>query len=106
MPDPETPIFRWPMSWDGARPKLIEQDSREDITQCAENTVRTPLGFRPEEPGFGLEDMAFDVGPDEQAVADAIEDADERAVVLAEQEPDQFDTMVTRIITRVQGRIA
>lgn len=72
---PVNPHFQVPFAWDAdGHAKVVEQDSTEEVQQCVEAIVRTPVGHRLELPTAGMPDMVFDqggplIGPVERAIA-------------------------------------
>jgi phage baseplate assembly protein W len=51
----EIPHFTFPFNFDAYN----EQDSIEDVTACVAAILSCPVGFRAEEPQFGIGDQAF-----------------------------------------------
>ncbi len=73
--------FTLPFKW-GANhhAEVVEQDSPEDITQCAEAVLATPRGFRLEIPDFGIiKPILEENGPNLQALRSALEEWEPRA---------------------------
>lgn len=104
----DTPQFDLPfrLGDDGA-PVEIEQDSVEEIGDCVEVLLRTPLGFYDDQPDFGVELPLFEesggaVNMDE--VQTAIAAWEERADVLIDSRPDLLDLFVSRVTINVRAR--
>jgi phage baseplate assembly protein W len=54
-----TPHFAAPFRVTGSSAAVVEQDSQEEIESCVEAVLRTPVGSRIEEPGYGIPDETF-----------------------------------------------
>lgn len=74
------PHFSLPFRADGGRIALSDDDSIEEITDCATNVLRTPVGWLEWQPDLGRPDYAFTAGGvTPAAVADLITPWEERA---------------------------
>lgn len=105
MPDIETPQFDLPfrLDADGKEVPVNEQDSVEDVGDCVEAILRTPLGFFEDDPDFGYEDPTFTEGrPEMEEVQTAIMLNEERAEVLIEESPDLLNQFVSRVHVNVE----
>lgn len=89
----EVPHLRVPLVVAGGRFATVEQDSVDEVAQCAEAVVRTPMGRRDLEPEFGIPDQAFDV--DLPAISDQLSEWEPRALAKLDQE--DLEDLVTRI---------
>ena len=82
-----------------------EQDSIDEIADCALATMLCPLGFRVELPSFGLPDMTFAMPRvDTDEVRTVIERWEPRAALRLTQEPDALDELIDRVQMIVQVR--
>ena len=89
----EGPHLKVPLALAGSRLATVEQDSIDEVAQCVEAVVRTPMGHRDLEPEFGIPDQAFDADP--QAISDQLTEWEPRA--LAKFDEEDLDDLVTRI---------
>lgn len=55
----DVPHFDRPFRLSGSRFAVLEQDSDEELANCAWAIVSTPLGSRDEAPDFGVPDLPF-----------------------------------------------
>jgi phage baseplate assembly protein W len=60
---------------------VVEQDSPDEVVDCVEVLLRTPVGSREDLPEYGIEDPAFENEPDIAGILDAIGDWEPRAPV-------------------------
>jgi hypothetical protein len=84
---------------------VSEQDSVDEIADCCAVILLCPFQFRVELPEFGLPDPTFqmpivDVG----VIRTVVERWEQRASLLLDAQPDQFDELLTRVQTLVQVR--
>jgi hypothetical protein len=85
----DAPRLAYPLRLHRGGANTVEQDSIEDLASSAFFALRTPPGWRPEAPGFGVPDVTFD--PDAaEAILEALAASDARLVVLAEEETTQL----------------
>jgi hypothetical protein len=78
----DVPHLQWPFRLAGRKLAQVEQDSLEDLQQSVHAFLSTPLGSRPLNPDFGLEDPTFSAGVDPlQLEADIEASEDGRAAV-------------------------
>lgn len=81
----DIPHFRLPVQVHDGRFAVVEQDSLDEIGQCAETVLRYPLGHRLDLPDFGLSDQAFGMGgADMVEIGEAIETWEPRATSLVD----------------------
>jgi phage baseplate assembly protein W len=92
------PHFDLPFRFSGKSVAVVEQDSYEDIANCVESILRTPQGYRDDEPDFGNPLDAFETIPvNTDIIADAIAVQEPRATVLLNEYPDALDSLVDNI---------
>lgn len=73
------PRLRLPITFNGASFDVVEQDSPEDVTQCALSVIATPEGSRVELPDFGIPEFRFAAGGvDESELVAAINEWEPR----------------------------
>lgn len=90
------PHFALPFRLVDGAPAVTEQDSFEEIHDCASAIARTELGFRLEAPGFGVPDQAFTDNRNSAAViAAAIEQSEPRTRLFGSAELEQLVSNVT-----------
>ena len=81
---------------------VAEQNSFEDIGNCVETIVRTPLGFRDDAPGFGFPDLVLLEQPVvTKDVVELVQGQEPRAVILITERPDAFDQLIDRLTVEV-----
>jgi len=83
----------------------VEQDSEEEIMDCVEVLIRTPLGFRLEAPDYGVRPQEFrEGGADIEEINTAINEWEDRAHVIIERQPDALHDLVDRVRIGVSRR--
>jgi len=81
-----------------------EQDSFEEITDCVEAILRTPLGFRSDVLSFGFPELELTTQPIlNAAIVELVSDQEPRAQVVMTEKPDAFDPLIDRITATVSG---
>lgn len=96
------PHFSLPFRLQGVSFAENEQDSPEDIVDCAEAVLRFTPGDREMLPEFGTQDLTFMQQPvDPKVVVNAVATWEPRAHVLARERPDLLDTLVDHLIVEV-----
>jgi phage baseplate assembly protein W len=81
---------------------LVEQNTFDDIANCVEVIVRTPLGFRDDAPEFGFPDLALLQQPIiTKDLVDLVQAQEPRSVVLISERPDFFDNLIDRVTIQV-----
>jgi hypothetical protein len=79
-----------------------EQDSFEDIADCVEAIIRTPLGFRSDSITFGFPQLELMVQPLLNAsIMEIVSDQEPRAQVIMSEHSDAFDPLINRITVEV-----
>lgn len=74
MASVDVPKFKVPFSISGTGAEVVEQDSTEEVVQCVEAIVNTPVESRDDDPEFGVPDYLFrQTGEEASEIADAIE---------------------------------
>lgn len=105
MPKPRNPHLRFPFQVPGSSVPVLEQDTVDEIAQCAELIWRTPLGFRIELPEFGVRDQTFALGGvDKEELMMALAQWEPRAEAAIIDSPDLYDELVNRVSARVTVR--
>jgi hypothetical protein len=98
--DVDVPHFALPFRLVDGKPAVVEQDSYEEIYDCAQAIARCPQGFRLEAPTFGVPDQAFaDETRNATVVAAAIEQSEPRTRLLADGALEQLVSNVTLSLT-------
>lgn len=104
MAKPSVPHFNLPFRF-AVHADAVQQSTIDDVTNCVEACLRTHLGWREEEPQFGIDDPVFGQQPiNLQPMLSQLLLNEPRAVVLMTQAPDMLDEMIDRILTRVSLR--
>jgi phage baseplate assembly protein W len=96
----DIPHFAIPFRIDGARGAIVnEQDSDEEITDCAETVLRYEIGQRPERPEFGIPDQTFaEPEPDVSLIQEALVRWEPRTnLIVGESVVDTIDELITKI---------
>ena len=97
------PHIEWPFRIVDGVLQTVEQDSTEEINQCVEAVLNTPLGSRIDAPDYGVPDETFSqLSADEAAAVylDAIDAAEPRARVLGEA---RVVEMAKQVVIEIQG---
>lgn len=100
----QTPKLAVPFRMTPKGAVVVEQDSTEEIEQCAEAVLRTPLGYRIENPEFGLRDQTFNEnGADLGEIAQTLSQWGHPLTdVEIERDPDLFDRIVDNVRVHVR----
>lgn len=81
-----------------------EQDSIEDIGNCVEVIVRTPVGFRDDAIDFGFPQLEFGVIPViSDSIVELVRAQEPRIDILITERPNLIDTLVDKIVVEVGG---
>jgi phage baseplate assembly protein W len=81
---------------------VAEQNSFEDIANCVEAIVRTPIGFRNDAPQFGFPTLELLEQPIVSSDVVSIVQAQEpRATILISEMPDLIDSLIDRLTVQV-----
>lgn len=82
----------------GAYVEVDDQDSPEEVRGCVYNILVTPLGHREELPEFGVVDPTFRTASATlEDVQAAVEQWEDRAPIVFEEDPDYLDVLVRRV---------
>lgn len=84
MPDyPVTPHLRVPFAINGSRASAVEQDTVDEIEQCVQAIIRTPIGELLDEPELGIPDYLFTQSNDDAVdeITEAVSEWEPRASV-------------------------
>lgn len=100
--DVRVPHFAFPFRFGShGAAEVVEQDTPEEIEQNVKVLVLTERGERIEVPDFGVDDVVFQTGIDEGAIAAQAREWDERADVLIAEDPDRMNTMIRNVLIEV-----
>jgi phage baseplate assembly protein W len=81
---------------------VVEQNSFEDIANCVEVIVRTPVGFRNDAPEFGFPQLELLEQPVvTKDVVELVQAQEPRASILITEQPDAIDILIDRITVEV-----
>lgn len=94
----DAPRFSYPLRLHTGGATIVEADSIDDIFSTAYFAARTPLGWRVEAEGFGINDPVFELNPTPGIVRD-LERSDPRAAVLASEEREALSLKVRLLIS-------
>jgi hypothetical protein len=82
----------------------VDQGSPEEIAQCVEAIVRTPLNWRDDLPELGLPDQTFRMGgADPAVVSRALDTYEPRAEHLVTEAPDLLDAALSIVQVTLDG---
>jgi phage baseplate assembly protein W len=85
----DTPHLAYPLQITAQGAVVVEQDTLDEIEACVHLICDTPQGYRADQPTFGIPDPLFASTPmDVQAIADAINALEPRALLTITQGPD------------------
>lgn len=101
MPAPQLAV---PFRIEKGQVATVDQDSIEEIRDCVVASLRTPLGSRLEEPGYGVRNLLFKRQSREAVPVEllrAIERDEPRASLLSSSE---VEDLILRIVIEVEGR--
>lgn len=94
----EVPHFAHPFSVSGGVIAEVEQDSVEEIEDCVEACLRTPVGTRIDEPEYGIPDEIFtqlSPNPSVEVYLNAVEEAEPRAHLIGEGAVEDMTKRIT-----------
>lgn len=95
-----TPHFDSPFRLLGSSFAVVEQNSAEEVEDCIEAVLRTPVGSRIEQPEYGIPDETFEqLAPDVSAEAylNAIAEWEPRARVIGTARIEELTTKAVTI---------
>jgi phage baseplate assembly protein W len=100
----EVPHFAYPFRFDAAGAVTTEQDSGDEIMDCARVVLLCPRGYRAELPDFGIPDQTFRNEPDVQAIESALAEWEPRAIAHVTANRDATDELVSNVTARLSPR--
>jgi phage baseplate assembly protein W len=82
----------------------VEQDSLDEIAMAVETILRYPQDYRVDLPDFGTPELTFHTDPNEvsRVVLDHVSRWEERAHLLIENRPDQWDELVQNYVLTLE----
>jgi hypothetical protein len=81
---------------------VVEQNTFEEIANCVEAIVRTPVGFRQDNLSFGFPHVELMPQPVlAQLFTDVITSQEPRADIVMAERPDQYDALIDRITIQI-----
>jgi hypothetical protein len=99
------PHFDLPFRFTGGTPGGVpvqEQGTFEDVANCVEMIVRTPLGFRDDAPDFGFPELELLEQPIlTKDVLELVQAQEPRAAVFISEMPDKLDVLIDRLTVEV-----
>lgn len=96
--------FAFPFRWVAGRAMVVEQDSYQEVEQGVRVLMLSHLGERLEVPGFGIQDPVFQGELDEEAVAQAAAEWDDRVSLAIQETPDRTNAMIRHLLVQVSER--
>lgn len=89
------PKLKVPIQMGSTGLAVVEQDSVDEVAQCAYAVIATPRGSRIEEPEFGVEEAVFDQLPiDTEEWVAAVEEWEPRAEAETAQEIEEMTAAI------------
>lgn len=102
MNDVLSPHLAIPLRLAGGKLAVVEQDTLDEVAGCVEAIVRTPVGFRDEQPRFGIEEQALrEGGPDLAGIERAVQRFEPRAELVLEENIDDWHAILVRAGIRI-----
>lgn len=90
--------FDFPMRFNGAGFRTVEQDTPDDVANCCAAVVCYPLGSRTERPDFGVVEQSFaDGGPNIVEIRQALAAWEPRARTTVEMTDLDLIQLVARV---------
>lgn len=83
---PITPKLSLPLRLDGTGFAAVEQDSVDEVEQCVEAILRTPIGDHIDDPELGVPDVAFRSEGIAEDLLDAIAEWEPRATIVISED--------------------
>jgi len=95
---PLVPKLKVPFSFTSGKAATVEQDSTDEIIQCCQAVLLTPVDSRIELPEFGTPDQTF-ASPhaDPTEVRRALDRWEPRAQAIVTESPDAYDAMIDNV---------
>jgi phage baseplate assembly protein W len=103
----DVPHFALPFRIDNGRAVVNDQDTSDDVVTCVVAVMLCPTGYRAELPEFGIDDPTFrEGGPDQEAIATAIQRWEPRADTLLGIAGDALDELAFTVSAFIGTRSA
>src|SRR4051812_3989858 len=95
----DIPHIALPIRFAGSRFATVQQDTTAEVAACVAAIVSFPLGYREDQPEFGITDPAFSTRPiDTSEIEDAIANYEPRAdVTVSESAYDPSDPLSAEV---------
>jgi phage baseplate assembly protein W len=90
----EVPHFAFPFRLENGSVAVQEQDTTDEVAQCVQVLLATPLGERDEQPDYGITDPTFQADIDQQEILTAVAEWEPRAIPALTDETDNEDELV------------
>jgi hypothetical protein len=99
----ELPHFQAPFTFGAhGRVRVVEQDTPEEVAACCFNIASCPLGFRSDQPQFGVQDLAFSTAPvDTAGLAAEVSQSEPRAQLTVTESGGALDAALRTILMSV-----
>lgn len=96
------PHFDLPFRLHAKGAVCCEQDTFEDVANCVEAIVRTPIGFRQDNLTFGFPHLELLTQPVlSQVYTDIVSSQEPRAEIAMREHPDKYDIFIDRIVVEI-----
>jgi phage baseplate assembly protein W len=103
----DIPHFALPFRVANGRAVVNDQDTSDDVVTCVVAVMLCPTGYRAELPEFGIDDPTFrEGGPDQEAIATAIQRWEPRADALLESPATPLDELAFTVSAFIGTRSA
>lgn len=90
----EVPHFAFPFRVESGSVAVQEQDTTDEVAQCVQVLLATPLGERQEQPDYGVTDPTFQEDIDQQEILTAVSEWEPRALPALTDDIDSADELV------------
>ena len=96
----DIPHFALPFHWGAnGHAAVVEQDAPTDVASCVATLCMTPLGWRPEQIEYGLQDLVFALDLQDSALVAVVNRWEPRATPM-QQQVESAD-LLTRLVNLV-----
>jgi hypothetical protein len=95
----DIPHIALPIEFAGSRFATVQQDTTAEVAACVAAIVAFPLGYREDQPEFGITDPSFSTRPiDTTEIEGAIAEYESRAdMTITESDYDPSDPLAAEI---------
>lgn len=92
------PHLTLPIQFAGSQYRAVEQDTTAEVAACVAAIVAFPIGYREDDPDFGIRDPAFQAQPvDTAEIEEIVETYEPRADIAVSTEFDPSDPLAAEV---------